>query len=73
MKIISRGQKHLVAYKGECHNCGSVMEAASGELKIEDDQREGGTFAHANCPVCGVDFVLYPTKGTYRPKKRTKH
>ncbi len=62
-----------MAYEGECHNCDSVMQAASGELNIEDDHREGGTFARAKCPVCGGDFVLYPTKATYEPKKRTKH
>lgn len=73
MKIISRGQKHLVAYRGECRNCDSVMEAASSELKIESDTREGDSFAHAKCPVCGNDFILYPTKATYKPKKRTKH
>jgi hypothetical protein len=71
MKIIKRGSKNMVAYRGTCQRCGSVMEEESGKLTIEVDQQD--SFAHAQCPVCKSGFVLYPTKDQYKPLKRTKH
>ena len=64
MEIITRGidPKENI-YRGICHRCKSVMEEVAGKLKIITDQREGGTFAHADCPVCRHDFILYPKKG----------
>ncbi|WDI44797.1 hypothetical protein [Bremerella sp. P1] len=37
------------------------MRAKQSELKkVEECIREKYEFAHAKCPVCGADFVLYP-------------
>jgi len=61
MKIVKRGKepKNRV-YRGTCHGCKSVMEETEGNLSPEYDQREKGSFAHAVCPVCGHNFVMYP-------------
>ena len=65
MKVVHRGKPSgETVYRGTCHNCKSIMEEKAAKLKIEHDQREQCTFAHAECPVCRRDFVLYPKSST---------
>jgi len=62
MKVVRKGKppKEEI-FQGECHTCKSVMEEKRANLTIVvGDQREPGDFAHAVCPVCGSDFIMYP-------------
>lgn len=54
MKIIKTGTVPSErVWRGECRNCGSVVEAREGELKhITHDQREAISFSWEICPVC---------------------
>lgn len=62
MEVVERGTAPKErTFRGTCHACKSTMEAKAAELKVEHGcQRDPGDFAHAACPVCGADFVLYP-------------
>lgn len=64
-KIVKKGKRpEDETWRGDCKQCGAVAECARTDLdKIEYDQWENGEFAHAKCPTCGRDFVLYPKIG----------
>ena len=65
MKLISKGKPKPQTMRGTCMTCRSTFDAEPDELKVEYDQREGTSFAHAECPVCKKDkqvgqLILYP-------------
>lgn len=60
MRLIKKGVVPDLVYRGTCFRCKSEVEVDRSDLKIEHDQREGKTFAHVVCPVCGGDLVVYP-------------
>lgn len=63
MKVIRKGTPSAEEiFEGEFRDCHSVMQEKRGALKVEYDQRDNDTFAHATCPVCGKDFVMTPKK-----------
>lgn len=65
MKIVRRGvPPGEIVWVGTCHVCHSRMHATEAELHdITYDQREGGKFGRAHCPVCpNRDVVFYPRR-----------
>jgi hypothetical protein len=61
MKIIRKGKLPSEdMFEGECYNCHSILQEKRGELKVQYDQRDNDSFAHAKCPVCGESAVLHP-------------
>lgn len=64
MRIIKKGTRRGEVFHGTCHNCESEMEEDRSALRVERCPREQYEFAHAACPVCGGDFVMYPKGGS---------
>ncbi len=63
MRVVKRGKpKAQDIFKGECHDCHSVVEAERHELKVTDDQRDG-EFGETACPICKARLILYPKAG----------
>lgn len=63
MKIIKRGKLKLQReFRGTCRKCKSIVEWTEIELSVECCPREGYEFAHAACPVCSSDIMVYPKK-----------
>lgn len=61
MEIVKRGVPPAeIPWFGRCVSCKTEVKAARTEVRVEHDQREGGEFGHATCPVCGYGMVLYP-------------
>lgn len=53
MEIIKRGQlPGDRPWHGTCYHCKSEIRAKESELDVYSDQREGGEYAVADCPVC---------------------
>ena len=65
MKVLRKGNPDRgKIYHGDCYHCKSEIEAHvdQDKLAVEYDQREGGSFAHVTCPVCGQGMVVYRVK-----------
>jgi RNase P subunit RPR2 len=64
-KLVSKGKPKPRTFRGTCKVCNSTFDAEPEELKVEYDQREGESFAHATCPECKEhtrvgDLVMHP-------------
>ncbi len=62
MRVIKEGIIPSKMFRGQCNICKSIMEENKGKLNVESYQRDPGPFAHAVCPVCSSNFVMYPKK-----------
>lgn len=63
MEVVKRGKlPGEIEWRGTCSRCKSVMKEKAANIKNAEagDYRSEGPLAHAECPVCGGDFVLYP-------------
>lgn len=65
MKILQPGLKksETQPFRGNCANCGAVVQARRHELAVEYDQRESGELGRADCPQCKHAMIFYPEVG----------
>lgn len=70
MKLIKKGERLTIIWRGCCRTCGSEFEDTNENVrkgKVENCMREHYEFAHRDCPECGAKaggrgVILYPKK-----------
>ena len=63
MKILKHGKTFDDGkkFKGECHDCGCVVECVRSEIKMTIDQRDGD-YHWVKCPECS-HHIYFNQKG----------
>lgn len=57
IKIIKRGSlPEAKIYRGECRNCGTIVEFPRGAARYSPDQRDGDML-FVVCPVCNHNIT----------------
>lgn len=54
MKIIKKGKRPIIKYRGTCSTCGCIIECNYTELRIEEDRNiEQCVYT---CPTCSLNI-----------------